>query len=396
MSIQKALLDEGLKQWATQRQIAYIDAVNATGSMREAARKLGVAYTAVRQAIESAKTRAALQGFSPEHHMHHIAPAPFKVKGVSTYFDRDGQPRGQWVKTTLDNAGQEQAIRDFVEYLVTDAKGMANPLPPPKIVQSDLLVVYPVADTHLGLYSWAQETGEDFDLPTAERLLTRGAARLVERAPPAEHALLMGLGDLLHADDSRNVTPASGNQLDVDTRHAKVMQVALRSIRNYIDLLLTKHKTVTVWIKGGNHDPHSSFAIALCLASFYEREPRLRVDLSPSLFSYYHFGKVLIGGTHGHTVKQDDLAGIMSDDQPQAWGNSVYRYFYSGHIHHKTRLEKRGVICETFRSMAARDAWHAGRGYRAGRDMEMIVHHKEHGEIERHVAPITMLRGSEK
>lgn len=38
------------------------------------------------------------------------------------------------------------------------------------------------------------------------------------------------------------------------------------------------------------------------------------------------------------------------------------------------------------------DAWHQGQGYRAGRDMQMIVHHREHGEVERHRVDVGMVQ----
>jgi hypothetical protein len=49
------------------------------------------------------------------------------------------------------------------------------------------------------------------------------------------------------------------------------------------------------------------------------------------------------------------------------------------------------VIVEYVRTLAARDAWHQGQGYRAGRDMQLAVHHREFGEIERHRCDIGML-----
>jgi hypothetical protein len=50
-----------------------------------------------------------------------------------------------------------------------------------------------------------------------------------------------------------------------------------------------------------------------------------------------------------------------------------------------------GVVCEAFRTLAAKDAYAAGHGYRAGRDMRCIVHHKDFGEIERHRCDVAML-----
>jgi hypothetical protein len=57
--------------------------------------------------------------------------------------------------------------------------------------------------------------------------------------------------------------------------------------------------------------------------------------------------------------------------------------------------EYRGGVVEYFRTLAARDAWHAGQGYRAGRDMRLIVMHKDYGEVERHRCDVAMLAAAD-
>ena len=109
------------------------------------------------------------------------------------------------------------------------------------------------------------------------------------------------------------------------------------------------------------------------------------------MFWYYRFGKVLIAATHGDTVKHKDLLGVMASDRSEDWGQTKYRYWYTGHVHNQTVTELAGVTCESFRTLAAKDAWAAGAGYRAGRDMRAIIHHKDWGEVERHRCDVGML-----
>jgi hypothetical protein len=109
---------------------------------------------------------------------------------------------------------------------------------------------------------------------------------------------------------------------------------------------------------------------------------------------YYRFGKVLIGSTHGDTIKGGDMVAVMAADRPEDWGATVHRHVYVGHVHHHDSKEYRGGTVEYFRTLAARDAWHAGQGYRAGRDMRLIVMHKDHGEIERHRCDVGMLEAA--
>lgn len=387
-------VDEKLLTWATPTQKKYLLAVKEHGSMRAAARAVGVNYSSICGAMSALQGRAALSGYAPAQDLTHEVPSPFVVKGTSTLYGEDGEKKLQWVKTKTDDSQIEAVIRDFVAHLVEEAKGLAKPVPVPKHVNADILAVYPMGDPHFGMYAWAAEAGDDFDLEIAERLTLGAVDRLMASAPAAEVAVILPLGDLFHADDQTNQTPGHKNQLDVDSRYPKVLMVGIKAIRRCIVRALEKHKKVVVRLEPGNHDPHAKWAIALTLAAYFENEPRVEVDLSPSKFWFYRFGKVLIGSTHGDTVKHEQLPGIMAADRSEEWGQTKYRYWYTGHVHTQAVREFPGVVCESFRTLAAKDAWTASRGYRSGRDMYCIVHHKEFGEIERHRCDVAMLEAA--
>lgn len=385
------MIDEGLKQFATPRELEIIAAVEAHGSNQKAAKVLGLGRRTVDQAIGRLKVRAAQRGYSPSHDMTRPVPEGFIVRGVSTYYDKDGKASGQWVKSKVDDSKLEQVVRDFVASMTEGIRGLSPITPIPKHNDDDLLSVYPMGDPHFGMYAWWQDAGDDFDLEIAESLTCKAIDRLVESSPPSKTALLLNLGDMFHADNQKNQS-ASGHQLDVDGRWAKVQQVGLRAMLHCIMRLLEKHEKVIFRINKGNHDGHSSYALSLMISCYFHNEPRVHVDLSPSPFWYYRFGKCLIGSTHGDTAKGADLLPIMAADMPKDWGLSEFRYWYVGHVHHADLKEYRGGLVEYFRTLAARDAWHQGQGYRAGRDMQLIVLHKNHGEIERHKCDLSTLK----
>lgn len=384
------VLDPKLKEWATPLQAAKIDAVNQHNGMRAAAREMGIAFNSVQGAIAAVRKKAALAGYSPGHQMTQTVPDGYLVKGVSTLYGPKGEVKAQWVKSAADQARQEEMLREFAESLAAEVKGLAPVTKPPKAADDDLLCVYPMGDPHFGMHAWWQDAGEDFDLSIAERLTCGAVDRLVASAPAAATAVLLNLGDMFHADNQRNQSQ-SGHQLDVDGRWAKVQQIGLRAMIHCVRRLLEKHRKVIVRINRGNHDGHSSYALALMLSCYFHNEPRVEVDLSPAAAWYYQFGMNLIGSTHGDTFKSADMVSIMAADRPKEWGQTRHRYWYVGHVHHQDCKEYRGGVVEFFRTLAARDAWHAGQGYRAGRDMRLIVLHKEHGEIERHRCDVAMI-----
>lgn len=380
-----------LLTWATVGQAEKIKAVIQHGSVKAAAKALGLHRANVDRAVQAAKMQAALKGYSPAHYMTKTVPEAYLVKGVSTYFDKEGKPKGQWVKSTLYQDKARAIQKAAIQALAEEIKGLSPVMDSPKACLDDLLVVYPLGDPHFGMYAWAKEAGDDFDLEIARQLTLGAVDRLVSTAPKAKTAIVLPLGDVFHMDDQTNLTPGHGNQLDADGRFVKVLQVGIQTFRHVVLRALERHEKVIVRFVQGNHDPHAVWALSLSISAYFENEPRVEVDLSPSKFWFYEFGNVLLGATHGDTVKHEKLLGVMAADQAEAWGTTKHRYWYTGHVHNQVVTELPGVVCESFRTLAAKDAYAAGAGYRAGRDMRAIVHHRQFGEVERHRCDIAML-----
>lgn len=158
-----------------------------------------------------------------------------------------------------------------------------------------------------------------------------------------------------------------------------------------IDSALLHHKHVRVISCVGNHDDTASLFLSIALENTYENETRVTVDSSPTPFHYVQWGKCMFGAHHGHTCKSQALPGVMAADRPKMWGDTEFRYWYTGHIHHDTVKEYAGVKVESFRTLAAKDAYATWGGYRAGQDSKCIVLHKNYGEVERHTVNISMI-----
>lgn len=324
-------------------------------------------------------------------------PAGHAARGVSTlYRMADGTaptPVLQWVKTRATEQDRYDAMLEALESLADEWRGKADPVDPQSISDDDLLCVYPMGDPHLGMYAWAAETGADFDLEIAEDHLVSAVDHLVGLAPSATEALIINLGDFFHTDNNSNRTTRSNNALDVDTRWAKVLSVGIRTMRRCIDRALERHQRVRVINEIGNHDDHSAVMLSLALAQFYEREPRVAIDTSPDQFHWHRFGRCLIGTTHGHMTKPEQLMGVMANDRAEDWGETLYRYFYCGHVHHDSLRELPGLYVETFRTLATRDKWTHGSGYRSGQDMKLDILHRKYGRINRHIVGISQIAG---
>lgn len=367
--------------------IEMVDAYHiAENNAAEAARRLGIPVETLKSRLRMAAARN-IRGSGES--LGGVTPPGFIIKGTSTLYDEDGHPRAQWVKTQAE-APEREALVEALHTAFKEYTGTREPLPAPRLNEPDLLTGYMLADHHLGMYSWARETGANYDLGIAKRILFDAMTELVARSPASETALVLNLGDFFHSDSDENRTRHSGNPLDVDTRYAKVLQLGVDLMLMCVDLALQKHKRVVVRCLPGNHDPYAALALTVALAAFYANDPRVEVDTDPSPFFWFSFGNVFIAATHGDRVKPADMPGVMASFKPQEWGEAKYRYAYFGHVHHKSigGGEHHGVVWETFQTLAAKDAWHKAMGYSSGRSMTAITFDRNRGEIFRHVVSI--------
>lgn len=375
-------IDVELKQFATDRQAELIDAINKYGSRRKAAKALNIHEGTINTCMQAVYKKAAKQGYSPKHDMTHIAPNPFVVKGVSTYYNKEGKPSGQWVKTRLDDDLHYQAMQEALKAMSEDIPRVSMMRAPP-LGNDHLLNCYVITDYHMGMLSWHEETGADWDIKIAENMIIKWFAQAIEQSPNANHAVFAQLSDFLHFDGMDAVTPASKHLLDVDSRFAKVVRTAIRVLRTIIDMLLAKHQTLHIIMADANHDPVSQIWLREWFAVMYENEPRITVDKSPSPYNAHEFGKVALFFHHGHKRKPTNVSEVFVAQFREMFGRTKHAYAHMGHMHHLDIKENNMMIVEQHRTLAASDAYSSRGGWKTGRDAKVITYHNTHGEVSR-------------
>lgn len=336
------------------------------------------------------KAELARKGFSPEHDMTHIVPDGFKVKGVSTYYDKDGKPRGQWVKSSEDGERREQMMREAVAAMVEEIRP-ERPVLAPKQTLDKLLNCYVITDYHLGAKSWPEETGGNWNLDIAEETLVKWFGSAIAMSPDAKVGVFAQLGDLAHFDGILAVTPTSGNVLDADTRFQKLVRVLIRVIRRVTSMLLAKHERVHLLMAEGNHDLASSAWMRELFAALYVDEPRVTVETRPDPYYCIEHGKTSLFFHHGHKKKMDHLETVFIAKFRDVFGRTKHSYAHTGHLHHDVLRETNTMKIEQHRTLAAPDS-HASRGgWMSGRDAKVITYHHEFGEVCRNTVSVEML-----
>lgn len=351
---------------------------------KQIAERLNVDSRSVYRIMRRVKERAAKSGYSPEHDWNHPVPDGHKIKGVSTFYDDDGRPVRQWVKSQTDEKRQFEILLERLE----EAHSGIPPFKPskkPGKVESSLLSLLTVTDFHLGMYAYEAETGEDWDIKIARDVFLNSIHDMVSASPKAGTGMLCQLGDFLHWDGILNVTPQSGHILDADTRYAKLVDLTMSVMAEAVNIMLAHFGRVVIVNAEGNHDISGSIWLRKHLAHLFSKDRRVQViDNDYPYYAYLH-GQTMLGFHHGHKMKLPQLHKLFASEPRfrEMWGKSNYTYIHTGHYHHERVVEDGGAVAEQHPTLAARDAYAARGGWVSRRGAKMITYHDVDGEVSR-------------
>ena len=383
-------IDENLYRYCTPRQREILEAIERLGSARAASVELGMNVGGASETYLAVKRKAAKFGYAPEHDFTRPVPEGFVAKGVSTYYNSEGKPSGQWVKASLSHEALMDAMRETI-------KGFKDEIPPavstvaPVASEEQLCNLYTFTDYHLGMLAWHQEGGSDWNVSLAEKTIIAALVQMVNQSPNAHTGVLNIQGDFLHTDGKTPVTPTAKHVLDGDSRFPKIRRAAIRIIRSLVAICLQRHQEVYLIIAEGNHDEESAGWLADLFAVHYEEESRVTVNDSILPFYVFEWGNTMLGVHHGHKVRNESLPLLFAAQFPQEWGRTTRREIHCGHRHHRDEKEYNGVTIVQHPTLAARDAYAARGGWIADRAAWAITYHKKYGAVGRVMVTTEMM-----
>ena len=389
-----------MNEWAaylpfcqSERQ-AQVISLRAQGMTAEkAAEVMGINKRNAIAMCSRVKAVAAKQGYSPEHDMVHTVPDNFSVSGTSTLY-KDGEPIMQWVKSKNDAIAMfEQALESFKEGLIEDVHGKARPVQKPtEDKDPNLLASYLIGDHHLGMVAWTPETGDDnYDIDISTKLLFNAVDTLTSMSSHADTGILLNLGDMMHANNLKNQTGSQTHTLDVDGRMGKAIRAVGQMYKRLITRMLEAHNEVWVINVRGNHDPDSSLWLNEMVKMYYENEPRVHVFDNYNKFLHFRWGYNLVALHHGDKINVQRLYEKITSSLAKEWGESKYRFAWTGHIHHKQAHEIGGLHHESWNVLPPTDSYHSEHLYGSSRSMTTVLLHKEFGEHSRFKVGIDQL-----
>jgi len=371
--------------YATETENNYISEVVRLNSMTGAAKSLDRDYKTLKEAIDRVKNRAAKKGFAPDHDMVNTVPDMFMVDRATTHYDSQNNVKNQWIKSKVDpdqyRVMLEEARAAFAESIPRDKAAPPMSKKHADAVDPDKLNLYVITDYHIGMNSWWEETGDNWDTKIAESMLYDWFKEAIIQTPNAKVGIIGQLGDFLHWDGLLPLTPASRHVVDADTRYRLIVRVAIRVLRRVIALLLQKHEHVHLICAEGNHDESSSVVLSECFGAFYENDPRVTVDLTGDIYYCYEWGKTSLFFHHGHRKKVTNLHDVFAAKFRDVFGRTKYSYGHVGHFHHAEMKETNLMQVFQHRTLAAKDSYASRGGYLSDREALAITYSKEFGYV---------------
>lgn len=368
----------------TERQRKVIELHEQGLGYTRISQELGGSKWTIRDVVKTIRAKAAAQGYAPAHDMVHTVPHGFNVKGVSTYYDSDGKPSGQWVKSMADKEVQFQAMIERIELACEGIKPW-KPIKQPAKVEQDLLTLMVITDFHLGAYCWGQETSEDYDTNMARDLFLSSIKEMIDSTPKSKIGMLCNLGDFLHWDGLDQLTPSGKNLLEGDSRYSRIVDIAMTVMDEAVRMMLKKYEKVIFVCAEGNHDLAGSIWLRKFIRKLYEKEPRLEVIDNDFPYYAYRHGDTMLCFHHGHKAKMGSLPKVFASEPRfrEDWGKSKIAYIHSGHYHHERLLEDAGAITEQHPTLASRDSYATRLGLMSQRGAKVITYDAADGEVAR-------------
>lgn len=372
------MIDEGLKQFATPRQLEFIETAEKVGSLRKAAKHLGVSPSTVLMSMKDLREKAAKKGYAPECQMTDPVPEGYLMERYTQQIGPGGRER-IWIKGAMDKERMQALMRDLWTVFAADLPKSPE-VEGPAVTAEHLLNLYTFTDYHMGMLAWHKEGGDDWDLNIATNMLRACFVEMIKRCPPAKKCVINIQGDFLHTDGLVPVTPAHGHVLDADSRFRKIALSAVTIIREMVVVALKHHDEVELLICEGNHDESSSLWMQVCFGMHFADNPRVTVHDQALPYYAIEFGKTMLAFHHGHKRKNEDLPIFFAAQFGEMWGRTAKRYCNTGHRHHYDCKEHPGMYVMQHPTLAARDA-HASRGgWMSERAAIGITFHRDFGK----------------
>jgi hypothetical protein len=189
-----------------------------------------------------------------------------------------------------------------------------------------------IPDLHVGLLSWRDETGADYDLKIAKETFFKCINDIIKRCQGRKFKKVMftTLGDILHVDND-NQTTTKGTVQQTDGRIGKITECAEDMIIDAITMLGEIAPVEYIYLSG-NHDRVCGYMLARSIMNAFRKDPNVTFDISPNPIKWRLFGISLVLYHHGDAPKKN-IAEMPMKFARQAISQARHIEINLGHKH---------------------------------------------------------------
>ena len=238
--------------------------------------------------------------------------------------------------------------------------------------------VLSLQDIHFG-----KEGNETIDKDFEETIID-----LAERSTNSHHIeklyYVIG-GDLINMDTWSGTT-TSGTPLDNCMTATDAYMQAFDAIQWSINYLKQFCDELQIIYIPGNHDRLSSFHLAHALSKCF-KDSNILWDVVYLERKVFIYGDNFFAFEHGEVNTKNSLL-VYSMEYPKEWGKTLYRTLYTGHLHHKKKIEyittseNTGFMLKILPSLSKTDYWHYHNKFIGSRRSGVLsLHSPNKGEI---------------
>ena len=291
----------------------------------------------------------------------------------------------KWHQTKEDaqkwNNLEQNFILPLQDHLSTLLPAYAPPRLNLKTARNSFAVVTSAGELHYGGAGWVVETGENFSREEAEERLVYARTQMLEevsdKGRPEKFFYAIG-HDFLTVDTDFGTT-TKGTPQEMDGTAAQVLAEGFDLAARDIDTLRSV-SPVRIESIPGNHDRLLTVALLKFLQAWYRNSDDVEIEFSAKSRAYSAYGDTLLGFAHGDgALKPKDYMATMAVEAPALWANTIYRAFFTGHLHSEVVRELVGGTHYQMPSLRGKDRFHERNAYLAESALASYVVDKHKG-----------------
>ncbi len=249
----------------------------------------------------------------------------------------------------------------------------------PRYVKNSRMLLYPIADLHLGLLSTKKTSGNDYNIEQALELCEKTTSQILSRIENQQYekiSLVLG-NDFLNSDNLAGST-TKGTPQDNDSFWYEMTDAAVEIIIKTINSLLP-YAPIDVYQVYSNHDEQSMYGVMRAVQFYFKEDKNVTFNISALPRTYFTFGKNLIGLSHDIPIKKS--LELITTEAKDLWSNSEHMYWILAHLHQAMAYDKQGYL-EIYRlpTISGWSRWTTKNGYvQTDKKTQCFVFDKETG-----------------